>query len=92
MATAKPAGVSAADLSNALGDLVNKHLPNLWKQQSTAGAPKLFQSGIEFISVSVKGGVIEVSLTVAGKDSPGTLQFHTLPGGASQAVVGRGGA
>lgn len=91
MPTAKSPSVSAAGVSSALSELFDKHLPELWAQQAAAGAPKFFQSGIEFISVSVKGGLVEVSLTVAGKDSPGTLQFATLPGGVSQAVVGRGG-
>jgi hypothetical protein len=89
MPPAKPPSGSAAAVSSTLDELFNKHLPSLWAQ-STTGAPKFFQSGIELISVSVKAGPVDVSLTVAGKDAK-TLQFPTLPGEASQAVVGRDG-
>ena len=90
MPPAKPPSGSAAAVSSTLDELFNTYLPSLWAQ-STTGMPKLFQSGIELISVSVKAGPVDVSLTVAGKDAPKTLQFPSLPGEASQAVVGRGG-
>lgn len=83
----KPPSLSAAGVNDAITQVFDKHLPQLWAQKAK-GAPPLFQSGIEFISLSVKWGPGEISVTVAGKDSPGTLMHYVLPGGISRAVVG----
>ena len=83
----KPASLSAAGVNDAITEVFNTHLPELWAQKAK-GAPPLFQSGIEFISVSVKWGLGEISVTVAGKDSPDTLVHYVLRGGTSQAVIG----
>jgi len=74
-------------MNDAITEVFNTHLPQLWAQKAKGGPP-LFQSGIDFISVSVKWGLGEISLAVAGKDSPETLMHYVLPGRASQAAVG----
>ncbi len=87
MPTAKSSGVSAAGVRETLRELFSDRLPELWAQQAKGGAPPLFQSGIEFISVTVKSTLVEVSLTIAGKDSPKILQGPMLARPAEDLVV-----
>ena len=87
MPPSKSTSLSAAGINDAITEVVETHLPELWAQKAK-GAPPHFQSGIELISVSVKWGLGEISVTVAGKDAPDTVKHFILHGGTSQAVVG----
>jgi hypothetical protein len=56
---------SVLAVTDTLRNLITQELPEVWAAQNQK-PPKFFQNGIEYLSVSVKVGVVEVSLSVAG--------------------------
>jgi hypothetical protein len=51
-------------VSDTLSDIIRNRLPEIWQR----GDRKLFEHGINSISVSVKVGLVEVAVSVAGPD------------------------
>ena len=57
----------ALSVTETLNEILQEQLPQLW---ATQGRPKFFENGVNWISVSVKAGLVEVSLSVGGEEAP----------------------
>jgi hypothetical protein len=55
-------------VTETLNEILQEQLPQLWAPQNRPA--KFFENGVNWISVSVKAGLVEVSLSVGGKAAP----------------------
>jgi hypothetical protein len=55
-------------VTETLEEILQKQLPQLWASQNRPD--QFFENGVNWISVSVKAGLVEVSLSVGGKEAP----------------------
>lgn len=68
MATRTNRERSILSVTETLSDVLQNQLPKLWSTRDRP--PDFFKDGINWISVSVKAGLVEVSLSVGGKEAP----------------------